>query len=280
MTPLRQQMMETRGHGAQGSCLLPIKTKGLPVRLTDYLARVDWTGCQIREGKRGAMAPDLPAILQRLAIEPQQWHSLTTRLDSRFKHRVGGVHALATRAGHSIDSGCMASPASFSPYTQGCRLPCEKFCRSTGLMATWAFAHFGKCKGRNTMKTIIKLLTIALAISLFAGCRTAAVYNVDEASVVSSTGKQLSSEQVRGAIVRAGGGLGWVMRDAGANHIEGTLNLRKHMAQIDIQYSPKSYSINYKNSQELNYDGSTIHQNYNGWIQRLQQRIQAELSTL
>ncbi|WP_303903256.1 hypothetical protein [Thiohalomonas denitrificans] len=130
------------------------------------------------------------------------------------------------------------------------------------------------------MKTMIKVLTIALVVGMAAGCRTAPVYDIDDAPVVASTDKQLSAEQVKKAIFRAGGGLGWVMKDSGNNHLEGTLRLRKHMAQVDIRYSPKSYSIQYKDSQELRYDGEKIHQNYNGWIQRLQQRIQAEISML
>lgn len=130
------------------------------------------------------------------------------------------------------------------------------------------------------MKTIIKVLAITLAIALVAGCRTAPVYNIEQAPVVASTDGQLSADQVKKAIVRAGGGLGWVMKDAGSNRLEGTLRARRHMAKIDVEYSPKSYSIQYKDSEQLNYDGSQIHPNYNGWIQRLQQRIQAEISML
>ncbi len=68
--------------------------KGLPFRLTDYLELVDWTGRQIREGKRGAIDSELPAILERLALDSDQWYHLTTRFESRFKHFVGGVYAL------------------------------------------------------------------------------------------------------------------------------------------------------------------------------------------
>ena len=45
--------------------------KGLPFRLSDYLELVDWTGRQLREGKRGAIQSDVPPILERLHIEPQ-----------------------------------------------------------------------------------------------------------------------------------------------------------------------------------------------------------------
>jgi hypothetical protein len=67
---------------------------GLPFRLTDYLELVDWTGRQLREGKRGVIDAGLPGILQRLAIDPHQWRHLTTHFESRFKYLVGGVYAM------------------------------------------------------------------------------------------------------------------------------------------------------------------------------------------
>jgi len=54
----------------------------------------------------------------------------------------------------------------------------------------------------------------------------------------------------------------------------------KHVAVVDVNYSVKSYSIQYKDSTELGYDGGNIHPNYNGWIQNLDKGIRAQLSTL
>ena len=128
------------------------------------------------------------------------------------------------------------------------------------------------------MRSLFKILLITLALALFAGCRTAPIYNVDNAPVVSSTGKALSSTQVRDAIIHAGTSLGWQMAAKTPGHIIGTLYLRGTMAQVDIKYSPKSYSIEYKNSEKLKYDGKNIHKNYNGWIMNLQNRINAQLT--
>jgi hypothetical protein len=50
------------------------------------------------------------------------------------------------------------------------------------------------------------------------------------------------------------------------------------VAVVDIKYNTKTYSIIYKSSQNLDYDGKNIHSNYNGWIQRLNQAIQSQLS--
>ncbi len=126
------------------------------------------------------------------------------------------------------------------------------------------------------------LWRILLVVSFLglAACRTAPVYNIEEMAVVSSMEKALSAEEVKKAIIVAGASLGWQIRTVKEGELLGTLQLRDHMAQVDIKYSDKSYSILYKDSNNLNYDGTNIHSNYNGWVQRLQQTISAHLSAL
>lgn len=115
---------------------------------------------------------------------------------------------------------------------------------------------------------------IVLTMALI-GCRTSPVLNVTDAPV-NATG-QVSNSDVKKAIISAGAGLGWQMKEVKPGHIVGTLFLRKHMASVDIPYSSSSYSINYKDSSELNYDNGNIHSNYNGWVQNLDRAIQARL---
>ena len=81
-------------------------------------------------------------------------------------------------------------------------------------------------------------------------------------------------------IFAAGTGLGWMMKEVEPGHIVATLALRSHIAKVDIKYDKKSYSITYKDSENLNYNGKSIHSNYNGWIQNLNRSIQAQLSNL
>jgi hypothetical protein len=123
--------------------------------------------------------------------------------------------------------------------------------------------------------------TIAIMIATLAlfSCRSAPVYNVNNATVVANV-SNVSSSQVRKAIIRAGGGLGWMIKDAGPGRLEGRLTLRTHYAKVSIPYSTKSYSIIYKDSKNLKYDGTNIHSNYNGWIQNLNKAIQVQLNML
>jgi hypothetical protein len=126
---------------------------------------------------------------------------------------------------------------------------------------------------------VILGLAAALCAATLAGCNTTApIENVSDAAVISPVGKSLSAEQVRGAIVRAGAGLGWVMKDAGPGKLSGTLLLRTHTAEVEIPYSPSQYSITYKSSVNLQEGAGKIHRNYNGWIQNLNRGINAQLS--
>lgn len=125
-----------------------------------------------------------------------------------------------------------------------------------------------------TLKTFAAAILIGAGL-IMAGCASKVpVYNVDNAPTPSGR----SAQAVKSAIQRAGAGLGWQIREAGAGRLSGTLVLRTHVAEVDIPYGPGGYSIQYRDSQNLDYDGTVIHNRYNAWIQKLDQTIQAQLS--
>ena len=129
----------------------------------------------------------------------------------------------------------------------------------------------------NIKPNFLVIAATALLI-LLAGCRANPVMNIKDAPIQIS-GKH-SMNEIKKSIIRAGAGLGWNMKPKKSGHILGTLFLRKHVAIIDIRYTKKAYSITYKDSQNLDYDGTNIHKNYNGWIQNLNRQIQAQLSAI
>jgi hypothetical protein len=126
-------------------------------------------------------------------------------------------------------------------------------------------------------RDVLKIV-VPCALLLLVGCRTAPLYNVESAPVVAN--KAVTLADVEKAIVRAGGGLGWQIAARAPGQAEGTLVLRTHRAVVDITYDTKAYSIKYKDSSNLEYDGTSIHSNYNGWIQNLDKAIRTQLSLL
>jgi hypothetical protein len=132
-----------------------------------------------------------------------------------------------------------------------------------------------------TISTRAVMVCCAL-IMLLACTGGAQIYQVKDAPVQTATGKEVSMEQVQRAIIESGAKLGWIMALTKPGELQGTLNLRSHTAIVTIPFSAKSYSILYKESTNLKYDADkqTIHGNYNGWIQRLDNEIRARMSTL
>ena len=123
----------------------------------------------------------------------------------------------------------------------------------------------------------VAVVAVVLLIGACAATRTAPIRNVADAPVAGVSGQTMTLTDVERAIRRAGAGLGWSMRTVNPGLIEGTLVLRTHSATVDIPYSLKSYSIQYKTSTNLQVDGNVIHQNYNGWIENLDKSIRLQL---
>jgi len=85
---------------------------GLPFRLQDYLELLDWTGRQMRRGKRGRVDESLPPILERLNIDSEKWLYTSTHFESSFKNLVGSTHSLISacrRLGYQRTPGRAAS---------------------------------------------------------------------------------------------------------------------------------------------------------------------------
>jgi len=128
------------------------------------------------------------------------------------------------------------------------------------------------------MKKVIGLGAIIVALVFMSGCRSSSVYNISNAPT--NVSKNVGSEKVYKAIKTAGLGLGWMVKKSKPGVATAQLNVRKHMALVTIKYDSTSYSIDYKNSLNLKYDATknSIHSNYNGWIQNLDNAIQVQLS--
>lgn len=127
------------------------------------------------------------------------------------------------------------------------------------------------------------LLFFCVALLVVTGCRGGGpIYNVKDAPVSTATGKEVTLDQVTKAIIEAGTGLKWSMAVVKPGQIVGTLFVRSHSAVVDITYTTKAYSITYKDSNNLKYNAErqTIHENYRGWIQNLDNAIRGKLSTL
>jgi hypothetical protein len=83
----------------------------------------------------------------------------------------------------------------------------------------------------------------------------------------------LKVEQVSKAIRAALAGRAWAVTSEEPGHIVSTINVREHMAKIDIVYDVQTITIKYLESGELMYAEKKgqrmIHRNYLNWILNL-----------
>jgi hypothetical protein len=127
----------------------------------------------------------------------------------------------------------------------------------------------------NQLKTaVVAVGTVALIVA----CVVAPVSNVVNQPV--STNRPASLDEVGNAIVRAGTSLNMQMLKVEPGLITATYTPRGPSATMEIRYDTKQYSITYKDSQGLRYDGSQIHKKYNIWVHNLDNRIRVQLSAL
>ncbi|MFP1747046.1 hypothetical protein ACLEEB_11425 [Lonsdalea quercina] len=125
------------------------------------------------------------------------------------------------------------------------------------------------------MKKFRILAACLVCFFTLVGCssRSAYIMNVNQPIAA-----HYSIEQVKTAIIQAGQQREWVMTPVAPGVINGHINQRGHIADIRINYSTSSYSINYVSSQNLRAANGKIHRNYNRWINNLDREIQLRLS--
>jgi hypothetical protein len=81
------------------SCGRRASLKGfLSMSLTKYLELLDWTGRQLRSGKRGTIPRELCPILERLGLDTSGWCDLVEKFGRLFKRAAGNAAHLSAEA--------------------------------------------------------------------------------------------------------------------------------------------------------------------------------------
>ncbi len=100
--------MVTKKQSAQ---LKPLRAQGqnpetaISFTLVNYLELVDWSGRIIRPNKRGHILQDVPPILDRLGIDPDEWLK-TMAWNNRFYRAVGRLQSIGRTQNKQDSNGC------------------------------------------------------------------------------------------------------------------------------------------------------------------------------
>jgi hypothetical protein len=129
------------------------------------------------------------------------------------------------------------------------------------------------------MKSVaLKVFLVAAAATALIGCTIHPIYNVKGAPIEDLGATPYTMDDIEKAIRRAGALLGWRMQAVRPGLIVATIQWgRGHIAVVDVTYDTKTYDITYKDSTNLDYNGTEIHRNYNYRVQELDKGIRAQL---
>lgn len=120
----------------------------------------------------------------------------------------------------------------------------------------------------------MKRLSLPAATLLALAC-TVPVQDVHDEAIVSRA--PLTLQAVETAILEAARIRGWETQVVEPSHIVATLRVKEYRVTTDIFFETDRYSIRYRSSTNLDYDGTHIHRSYNRWIRNLNLDIRRTL---
>lgn len=117
----------------------------------------------------------------------------------------------------------------------------------------------------------LKIASVFLVVAVLSAC-SATVQNFSNQPFPADVAK-LSMAEIEQTIVETATSREWIVQREGEGHLTATYSPRTHSAKVTIYFDQKQYSIIYADSTNLQYNGKTIHRNYNRWVNNLRQDI-------
>ncbi len=133
------------------------------------------------------------------------------------------------------------------------------------------------------MASTLKMFAVAISVSLaFGGCAGFGPANLEPIVTVTNTAfpPKGDLDLVLMQIERAARFSGWTteVTDVGEILASRRKGRSQHVAQVLIHFDTRAFSIIYRGSVALDYDGTQIHKLYNRWVRDLETAIVTEMS--
>jgi hypothetical protein len=129
---------------------------------------------------------------------------------------------------------------------------------------------------------LLRALPVFLGILFLAACSAEQMHKVNNVDYGYYTKKSLTMEKVRTTIERTATRNGWQLSNQKDGSFMGKREWGggKHNIVVDVIYDLRKFSINYRDSHQMRYDGSWIHNSYNRMVQKLEEDISAAVNAL
>jgi len=135
------------------------------------------------------------------------------------------------------------------------------------------------------MKSMLRIFLLALVMVPAIVGAASPINNLKDVPIsLKADGTSLTNQEISAAIIEGCIAKGWspIVNEQGA--IRATIAPRVHFAEVEITYTPTTYSITYVSSRNLDYKHykkkpDRIHKNYNSWIVKLSASISKAFHT-
>lgn len=114
------------------------------------------------------------------------------------------------------------------------------------------------------------LTAVIFGAALAAGCTSVPVAPITDAPIHANARSRDVGQVIESALNMRG----WQISARRPGAIDAFLAVRNHRADVTVTYDEDSYSIEYRDSEGLDYRNGNIHRNYNRWVAYLNQDIQ------
>ncbi len=129
------------------------------------------------------------------------------------------------------------------------------------------------------MKSVLRIVLLALVmVPAIVGAASPIKNLINVPISLKADGTPFTDQEISAAIIKGCIAKGWspLVNDQGT--IRATISPRVHFAEVEITYTPTTYSITYVSSRNLDYrhykkKPDRIHKNYNNWIVKLSASI-------
>jgi len=128
----------------------------------------------------------------------------------------------------------------------------------------------------------IQLHFAIICLLFVAACAAEPIHKVDNISYGYHPKPPLTVVQLQGPIERVATRNGWQLSNQKPGSFTGKRiwGGGKHSIVVDVIYNDKNFSINYRDSTQMKYDGSWIHHTYNRMVQELEDDIRDTVDKL
>lgn len=132
-----------------------------------------------------------------------------------------------------------------------------------------------------TISAVARTVLVLVVFTFISAC-SHSIHRVNEAQYGWNPPEDLTTEKVRDTIERTARTKGWAVSDEklGSYTAKREWGGGKHNIVVDVTYTGKNFSIEYKDSKLMGYNGTSIHQTYNQFVTQLEGAIGSDVASL